>query len=352
MAQAFTMAHIASPGSDDHVEEQTEGQPPRQHDDRSQLSDILGRISIQSPGTQSVPEVLQMGSGSMWHCDEESTSSSADVQQLITGESSEIVQDLHVEGDDRSGQGIVIHEHPDFERESASVQVASQLQQDLHFAAEEQRRSDGAEQGSAEHPASLQLERSPLFRTEEWQPRDGASSTACPICLLEFEVSEMVTTIFRCSHHFHLPCLRRWMEAPPFSCPVCRADASELQAAPAFPVGVGAQRHGRQPMPKAALQVSTGAARTTAVRPRVMSSRTTAVAKAPVVRSGLRIPGGKGTDPDGSVFLIGGFGQPAPCRPGMSRYPRTQGTVAGQGSPTQAIPRVDPKSHMCRRSPE
>jgi len=113
--------------------------------------------------------------------------------------------------------------------------------------------SDDEVEGIA-HPASLQLHGNPLFHTAEWthDSNQESSGAACSICLLEFDPGQHVTTISRCRHSFHLPCIRRWMEAPPFSCPMCRIDASEVHVSSSLLAGARALRHGQQPMPKLA----------------------------------------------------------------------------------------------------
>jgi len=106
-------------------------------------------------------------------------------------------------------------------------------------------------------PAALQLEQSPLFQTKAWQDKDvgPASSKTCSICLADFEACQQVTTIVRCQHVYHLSCLRQWMEAPPFSCPMCRADAVALDSAAELSAESGAaKRHGWQPLPKQPLK--------------------------------------------------------------------------------------------------
>merc|ERR1712160_229958 len=97
--------------------------------------------------------------------------------------------------------------------------------------AEEERASEVVGEGEAALeafdetcPAVLHIMNNPLFKTVPWT--SNLASTACtardrscPICLAEFELEQQVTTILRCNHSFHLTCLKRWMEAPPFSCP-------------------------------------------------------------------------------------------------------------------------------------
>eukprot|EP00927_Polykrikos_kofoidii_P079106 TRINITY_DN75900_c0_g1_i1.p1 TRINITY_DN75900_c0_g1~~TRINITY_DN75900_c0_g1_i1.p1 ORF type:complete len:489 (+),score=90.14 TRINITY_DN75900_c0_g1_i1:27-1469(+) len=107
-------------------------------------------------------------------------------------------------------------------------------------------------------PASLQLMRNPLFDIRPWRKDAGeeAAAACCSICLAEFEEGQEVVAIVRCGHRFHLHCLRRWMEEPPFSCPMCRIDASLMSAKEASAGGVGgggaAHRHGWQPVPRGA----------------------------------------------------------------------------------------------------
>jgi len=201
-----------------------------------------------------------------------------------------------------------------------SLQIASQiLQIDQH------------EADDVSHPASLHLTRSPLFRTDIWQPSgDCLGNSVCSICLQGYELHEMVTTILRCNHRFHLECLRRWMAAPPFSCPMCRLDAADLRAV-VGPKDVGALRHGRQPLPRSQLPPS----RATPVSSRVVANMHPSAAT-PRTASSRR---------SGAALLVGSFGQPA-YRISGSVMPNQLGPRVQQGRNSLA-PRLLPASESC-----
>lgn len=45
----------------------------------------------------------------------------------------------------------------------------------------------------------------------------------CAICLGEFKENDELRVLPECAHHFHVPCIDRWLGSHP-NCPLCRAD--------------------------------------------------------------------------------------------------------------------------------
>lgn len=45
----------------------------------------------------------------------------------------------------------------------------------------------------------------------------------CAICLGEFKENDELRVLPECAHHFHVPCIDRWVGSHP-NCPLCRAD--------------------------------------------------------------------------------------------------------------------------------
>lgn len=259
---------------------------------QTQLPSLLGHVALQGLVRPTMPELIQIGTGAPWHCEETLLPGSAEDSTQVAGDSLEPVGQ---EGDDA--------------QELARLELELQGEQALLV----------DEESSVAHPASLQLARNPLFHTEECRPGVGSGDSivgACSICLLEFESGQLVTNILRCNHLFHQTCLQRWMESPPFSCPMCRSDAAELKDVAASPEGAAARRHGRQPMPKAGrLRGAAGSLPSSrpsdvvAQRPPSASSRRSCRAvAAPRSGHGNMLVGGGGVG-----RVIGGMRAPARC---------------------------------------
>lgn len=198
--------------------------------------------------------------GDWWHCAEEDPSAKLAQRAQLDATPLELLELAHA--------ADVINEDDVEEMLEETEEEEEEEPVDDEWAEEE------APAGETQH-AALQLARSPLFHNEPWPPavaepvaepvatdagggdaeggRRPAGCTTCSICIADFDAGQEVTTIASCGHRFHLPCLQRWMEAPPFSCPVCRADAAALQAPAAHSAtgpSAGAHRHGWQPLPK------------------------------------------------------------------------------------------------------
>ncbi|WOG91200.1 hypothetical protein DCAR_0310448 [Daucus carota subsp. sativus] len=57
----------------------------------------------------------------------------------------------------------------------------------------------------------------------------------CAICLGEFKENENLRILPECAHHFHVPCIDRWLGSHP-NCPLCRADIMPSVPEPAAAV--------------------------------------------------------------------------------------------------------------------
>ncbi|XP_058772624.1 RING-H2 finger protein ATL51-like [Vicia villosa] len=58
---------------------------------------------------------------------------------------------------------------------------------------------------------------------------DEGGTTACAVCLGDFEEGEELKTMPECLHSFHVPCIDMWLHSHS-SCPVCRAIAAPSPA--------------------------------------------------------------------------------------------------------------------------
>ncbi|KAF3852005.1 hypothetical protein F7725_005360 [Dissostichus mawsoni] len=54
-----------------------------------------------------------------------------------------------------------------------------------------------------------------------------SEQTMCVVCMCDFE-SRQLLRVLPCNHEFHAKCVDKWLKANR-TCPICRADASEVQ---------------------------------------------------------------------------------------------------------------------------
>ncbi|PON41874.1 43kDa postsynaptic protein [Trema orientale] len=45
----------------------------------------------------------------------------------------------------------------------------------------------------------------------------------CSICLVEFEMEDVVSQLSKCGHVFHVKCIESWLDSNHFTCPLCRS---------------------------------------------------------------------------------------------------------------------------------
>lgn len=69
------------------------------------------------------------------------------------------------------------------------------------------------------------IEQLPSYR---FNPSNHQSEqTLCVVCMCDFE-SRQLLRVLPCNHEFHAKCVDKWLKANR-TCPICRADASEVQ---------------------------------------------------------------------------------------------------------------------------
>lgn len=69
------------------------------------------------------------------------------------------------------------------------------------------------------------IEQLPSYR---FNPNNHQSEqTLCVVCMCDFE-SRQLLRVLPCNHEFHAKCVDKWLKANR-TCPICRADASEVQ---------------------------------------------------------------------------------------------------------------------------
>lgn len=69
------------------------------------------------------------------------------------------------------------------------------------------------------------IEQLPSYR---FNPNNHQSEqTLCVVCMCDFETRQLLR-VLPCSHEFHAKCVDKWLKANR-TCPICRADASEVQ---------------------------------------------------------------------------------------------------------------------------
>lgn len=59
--------------------------------------------------------------------------------------------------------------------------------------------------------------------TAEVAQDENASSSQCPICLVDFRSGERIRVLPKCQHGFHVGCIDTWLSKHA-SCPTCRGD--------------------------------------------------------------------------------------------------------------------------------
>ena len=67
----------------------------------------------------------------------------------------------------------------------------------------------------------------------------AVTSGDCAVCLAELEPGEKTRELPRCGHRFHVECIDAWFRGDA-TCPLCRADAVVVNAAPSAPAKDGA----------------------------------------------------------------------------------------------------------------
>jgi len=67
----------------------------------------------------------------------------------------------------------------------------------------------------------------------------AVTSGDCAVCLAELEPGEKARELPRCGHRFHVECIDAWFRGDA-TCPLCRADAVVVNAAPSAPAKDGA----------------------------------------------------------------------------------------------------------------
>uniref|UniRef100_A0A4W2ICW6 RING-type domain-containing protein n=1 Tax=Bos indicus x Bos taurus TaxID=30522 RepID=A0A4W2ICW6_BOBOX len=68
------------------------------------------------------------------------------------------------------------------------------------------------------------IEQLPSYR---FNPNNHQSEqTLCVVCMCDFE-SRQLLRVLPCNHEFHAKCVDKWLKANR-TCPICRADASEV----------------------------------------------------------------------------------------------------------------------------
>lgn len=69
------------------------------------------------------------------------------------------------------------------------------------------------------------IEHLPSYR---FNPESHQSEqTLCVVCFSDFEARQLLR-VLPCNHEFHAKCVDKWLKANR-TCPICRADASEVQ---------------------------------------------------------------------------------------------------------------------------
>uniref|UniRef100_A0A8D0L022 RING-type domain-containing protein n=1 Tax=Strix occidentalis caurina TaxID=311401 RepID=A0A8D0L022_STROC len=68
------------------------------------------------------------------------------------------------------------------------------------------------------------IEQLPSYR---FNPSNRQSEqTLCVVCMCDFEARQLLR-VLPCNHEFHAKCVDKWLKANR-TCPICRADASEV----------------------------------------------------------------------------------------------------------------------------
>ncbi|XP_060571310.1 E3 ubiquitin-protein ligase RNF38-like isoform X2 [Ruditapes philippinarum] len=71
-----------------------------------------------------------------------------------------------------------------------------------------------------------EIEQLPAYRFNGENLRNGADQTSCVVCMCDFENRQLLR-VLPCYHEFHAKCIDKWLKTNR-TCPICRADASEI----------------------------------------------------------------------------------------------------------------------------
>ncbi|XP_070541097.1 E3 ubiquitin-protein ligase RNF38-like isoform X2 [Ptychodera flava] len=72
------------------------------------------------------------------------------------------------------------------------------------------------------------IEQLPSYRYNPDTHQSLSDQTCCVVCMCDFEQRQLLR-VLPCSHEFHTKCVDKWLKTNR-TCPICRADASELAA--------------------------------------------------------------------------------------------------------------------------
>nr|XP_002734949.1 PREDICTED: RING finger protein 38-like isoform X1 [Saccoglossus kowalevskii]XP_006816740.1 PREDICTED: RING finger protein 38-like isoform X2 [Saccoglossus kowalevskii]XP_006816741.1 PREDICTED: RING finger protein 38-like isoform X3 [Saccoglossus kowalevskii] len=73
------------------------------------------------------------------------------------------------------------------------------------------------------------IEQLPSYRYNPDTHQSGSDQTCCVVCMCDFEQRQLLR-VLTCNHEFHTKCVDKWLKTNR-TCPICRADASELSSA-------------------------------------------------------------------------------------------------------------------------
>ncbi|XP_074643415.1 uncharacterized protein LOC141900423 isoform X1 [Tubulanus polymorphus] len=74
------------------------------------------------------------------------------------------------------------------------------------------------------------IDQLPSYRFNVDTHRNDADQTCCVVCMCDFEARQLLR-VLPCSHEFHAKCVDKWLKTNR-TCPICRADASEVSSSP------------------------------------------------------------------------------------------------------------------------
>ncbi|XP_003728567.1 RING finger protein 44 isoform X3 [Strongylocentrotus purpuratus] len=72
------------------------------------------------------------------------------------------------------------------------------------------------------------IDQLPSYRYNPETPRTINDQTCCVVCMSDFETRQTLR-VLPCSHEFHARCVDKWLKSNR-TCPICRADASEINS--------------------------------------------------------------------------------------------------------------------------